>query len=356
VTDETQEEQMARRITCFEDYRVGEKGETSGRTITEADLVHFAGLTGDFCPAHVDRDMMMSSSHGERLAHGFFVNSLVVGFLSWHAPYLTGRDIPNAYLRSLTSRFPEGIGVGDTVRFHWSIVKKAEDPDLPGFGVVKTDFRFINQGGGISAEGTVATGVRMRDAADVRPPFTPGPAWEYEEWVSDFDKVHFYEDFKVGTGEKSGGRVVTEADVVSYMALVGDYDRLYTDPVYSKETLFGEVIVPPMLVVDYMGLYLRDGSYFNLKRAFSAYQGHLGDEITFIAPARIGDVLYAIVKIESARISKTKPDRGILVLAHQLVNQRDEALAEIRLATTIPVRAANKIEPKETMWVMHTIK
>jgi acyl dehydratase len=111
-----------------------------------------------------------------------------------------------------------------------------------------------------------------------------------------------------------------------------------------------------MLVADFVGLGLRDGSYFNIKKPFVPYAGHLGDDITFIAPARIGDVVYVIFKIESARISKTKPDRGVLVLAQQVVNQRNESLVEVRLATTVPVRAAMSVEPKETMWVLHDIK
>ncbi|MBN2062275.1 MAG: MaoC family dehydratase N-terminal domain-containing protein [Deltaproteobacteria bacterium] len=347
---------MKKRIVYFEEIEVGERGETCGRTFTEGELVQFAGLSGDFCPPHMDLSMMSQTGYGERIAHGFFTNSLATGLLSWHAPYLTGRDTSMAYLRSLTSRFPVGLRVGDTIRFHWSIKEKIEDHDLPGLGIVKVAFQFVNQQGGIAAEGEISAGIRMRGAEGLKPQFRPGEAWDYEEWDPDFDKVHYYEDFTVGKGEKSGGRVVTEADVVSYMSLMGDYDRVYTDPDYAKESLYGERIVPPMLVADFVGMSLRDCSYFNLKKPFVPYAGHLGDDITFIAPARIGDTLYTILKIESARISKTKPDRGVQIIGHQVVNQRNEALVDIRLATTVPVRAAMKTEVTETMWVLHEIK
>jgi acyl dehydratase len=261
-----------------------------------------------------------------------------------------------AYLRNLTSRFPAGLRVGDTIKFHWSVVEKNEDNDLPGFGIVKTSFRFVNQKGDIAAEGDLTSGIRMRDAAGVKPVFKPGAAWDYNEWDPDFEKIHYYEDFTVGKGEKSGGRVVTEADVVNYMNLLGDYDRLYIDPAYAKDGLYGERIVPPMLVADFVGMSLRDCSYFNLKKPFVPYAGHLGDDITFIAPARIGDTLYTILKMISARVSTTKPDRGVQIVGHQVVNQRNEALVEIRLATTVPIRAAIKTEVKETMWVLHNIK
>lgn len=347
---------MKKGIIYFEDFQVGEIGETCGRTFTAGELVQFAGLSGDFCPPHMDLSMMADTGYGERIAHGFFTNSLATGLLSWHAPYLTGRDISTAYLRRLTSRFPVGLRVGDTVKFHWSIKEKSENPDLPGFGIVKTAFQFVNQQGGIASEGEVATGVRMKDAVGVKPSFKPGAPWDYEEWNPDYEKVYYYEDFKEGQGEKSGGRVVTEADVVSYMGLMGDYDRVYMDPLYAEQSLFGERIVPPMLVADFVGMSLRDCAYFNLKKPFVPYAGHLGDDVIFIAPARIGDVLYTILKILSVRISQNKPDRGVLVMGHQVVNQRNEALVEIRLATTVPVRAAMKVEPKETMWVLHNIK
>ena len=113
--------------------------------------------------------------------------------------------------------------------------------------------------------------------------------------------------------------------------------------------------MPPMLVADFVGCILRDGTYFQLKKPFVPYAGHLGDDITFIAPAKIGDVVYNIFRIESARISKSKPDRGILVFGKQVINQRDEVLVEIRMATIIPVKAATP-GAQETMWVPHTIK
>jgi acyl dehydratase len=347
---------MSSKILYFEDFKAGEEGETCGRTFTEGDLVQFAGISSDFCPPHMDRHMMSSTPYGERISHGFFLNSLATGMLSWHAPHLTGRDNPTSYLRSLVSHFPVGMRVGDTVKFRWSIQEKKEDPSMPGFGIVKTAFQFINQDGGMAAEGTLTSGVKMKSSAGAKLQIKPAAAFQYDEWDVDFNRVYYYEDFIVGKGEKTGGRVITETDVVNYMALMGDYDRLYTDPLYARDSLFGERIVPWMLVADFVGLGLRDGSYFNIKKPYVPYAGHLGDDIIFIAPARIGDVLQVIFKIESARLSRTKPDRGVLILAQQVVNQRNEALVEVRLATTVPVRAGMTVEPKETMWVLHNIK
>lgn len=348
---------MSKEILYFEDYPVGEEGETCGRTFTEGDLVQFAGIAMDFCPPHMDRHMMASMPYGERIGHGYFLNSLATGMLSWHAPYIVGRDTPTAYLHSLSSRFPAGLRIGDTVKFHWSIKEKAEDPDLPGFGIVKTFFQFINQDGASAAEGTVTTGVRMKNSDEsVKPSFKPGIPWEFEEWNPDPNKVHYFEDFEIGKGEKTGSRVITETDVVNFMGLVGDYDRIYLDAEYAKGTLFGERIVPPMLTASLVGLTLRDGSHFNIKKPFTPFAGHLGDDFSFLAPARIGDIVHCIFKIESARVSKTKPERGIAVLGTQVVNQRDEVLVETHLADILPVRAALPTEQYETLWVLHSIK
>jgi acyl dehydratase len=347
---------MNNKIVYYEDIPVGEQGETCGRTFTEGDLVQFASVASDFCPPHMDRSMMSKTGYGERIGHGFYLNSLATGMLSWHAPYLVGRDTKMAYLRTLSSRFPAGLRMGDTLKFHWHIKEKSKDPDLKGFGIVTTEFKFINQDERVSAEGTITSGVRMKNSPTAKPPLKPGKAWEFDEWNIDFDKVHFYEDFEVGSGEKTGGRIITETDVVNYMGLMGDYDLIYTDPTYAKDSFYGNTIVPPMLLADFVGLTLRDGSYFNIKKPFVPFAGHLGDDITFIAPAKIGDIVYATFKILSKRVSSSKPDRGILVLGHQIVNQKNEALTEIQLASIIPVKAAMKEIPTETEWVLRTIK
>jgi 3-hydroxybutyryl-CoA dehydratase len=344
------------RILYFEDYPVGEEGETCGRTFTEGDLVQFAGTAMDFCPPHMDKQMMSTTPYGERIGHGYFLNSLATGMFSWHAPYIVGRDTPTAYLRSLVSTFPAGLRIGDTVKFRWSIKEKTPDPEMPGFGIVETTYQFVNQNGGIASDGTVTTGVRMKDAKDTRLQIKKVKPWEYKEWNPDFGKLHYYEDFTVGEGEDTGGRVISEADVVNFMGLIGDYDRIYLDPEYAKSTLFGERIVPPMLTTILVGLSLRDGSYFNIKKPFTPYAGHLGDEIYFIAPAKIGDVVHNVFKIESARVSKSKPDRGILALGTQVVNQRNEVLVETHLATLVPVKAAFPNEEHESMWVLHEVK
>ena len=63
----------------FEDFAIGERMVTRGRTITEADLVQFAGLTGDYNPMHTDAHFMGKSQFGQRIAHGMLTLSYAVG-------------------------------------------------------------------------------------------------------------------------------------------------------------------------------------------------------------------------------------------------------------------------------------
>jgi acyl dehydratase len=65
--------------TFFEDFAIGDEFITPGRTVTEADVMLFAGLTGDYNRIHTDAEYMKSSMFGERIAHGLLGLSLVHG-------------------------------------------------------------------------------------------------------------------------------------------------------------------------------------------------------------------------------------------------------------------------------------
>src|SRR4051812_49892453 len=65
----------------FDSLAVGDSFATGGRTVTEADVVSFACLTGDRHPQHTDREWAASSLFGERVAHGMLVASLALGML-----------------------------------------------------------------------------------------------------------------------------------------------------------------------------------------------------------------------------------------------------------------------------------
>jgi acyl dehydratase len=93
----------------FEDVEVGQKWESLGRTITQADLVNFAGLSGDFNPIHIDHDFAATTPFRQPIAHGLLILSIASG-LGLYAPPM--RTLAFLELREWHMREP--VFIGDT--------------------------------------------------------------------------------------------------------------------------------------------------------------------------------------------------------------------------------------------------
>ena len=61
----------------FEDFQVGQRFTTPARTVTEADVVNFAGVSGDYNPIHTDAEFAKNTPFGQRIAHGLYTASLI---------------------------------------------------------------------------------------------------------------------------------------------------------------------------------------------------------------------------------------------------------------------------------------
>src|SRR5262245_36962052 len=130
----------------------------------------------------------------------------------------------------------------------------------------------------------------------------------------------YYEDYTVGDEFITPARTVTEADVVLFAGLSGDYNRLHTDAEYGKGSLFGERIAHGLLGLAIVsGLGYRSGIDPDGALAF------LGLSWTFCAPIKFGDTIHAVFQIASLRETST-PDRGIVVEAIRVLNQRGEVV------------------------------
>jgi acyl dehydratase len=110
----------------FEDIVVGERRETVGRTITEADIVLHAGQTGDFFPHHMDAEWMATQPAGRRIAHGTLILSVAVGMT---AGDINPQSMSYGYDRI---RFIRPVFIGDTIHVTAEITEKAEHPKRPG--------------------------------------------------------------------------------------------------------------------------------------------------------------------------------------------------------------------------------
>lgn len=122
----------------FETVDVGDTDQTEARTITEADVVNFAGVSGDFNHLHTDAERMADSQFGQRIAHGTLVFSIATGLL-WQSRSETERESLVAFYGVDNLRFVGPVVFGDTVHVETEVVEKREKPDHPvAAGVLHT--------------------------------------------------------------------------------------------------------------------------------------------------------------------------------------------------------------------------
>ena len=121
----------------FEALEVGQEFATRGRTVTEADVVGFASLTGDWHPQHSDAQWASASPFGERIAHGMLVVSLAVGLV----PFDPGRVVALRQVSQATFKRP--VRFGDTVHVEGRIAELT--PVSPEAGLVTFTWSIVNQ-------------------------------------------------------------------------------------------------------------------------------------------------------------------------------------------------------------------
>src|SRR5215207_1686937 len=147
----------------FEELRVGDTLVTHRRTVTEADIVNFAGISGDYFYAHMDDIAAKESLFERRVAHGYFVLSAAAGLFVDPAP---GPVLANYGLESL--RFTKPVYIGDTIQAKLTCKQKTAKetpPDGVPQGVVAWDVEVTNQANETVAVYTILTLVkRLVDA------------------------------------------------------------------------------------------------------------------------------------------------------------------------------------------------
>jgi len=122
----------------FEEYTEGGIRETTGRTITETDIVMHAGQTGDFFPHHMDAEWCKTQPFRERIAHGTLIFSVAVGMT---ATLINEVAFSYGYDRL---RFIKPVFIGDTIKVKVSI-KEKKPYKKPGMGLVTELVEVFNQ-------------------------------------------------------------------------------------------------------------------------------------------------------------------------------------------------------------------
>ena len=146
----------AQPAVFFEDLSVGREFTSPGRTVTEADIVIFAGLSGDYNVLHTDAEHMKSSIFGERIAHGLLGLSIQQGLAARGEPAAA-----HGLLSALKWKFKGPIKIGDTVHVLSRIAGKKDGPDA-GRGLVTVERRLVNQRGEVVQEGETEHVVERR--------------------------------------------------------------------------------------------------------------------------------------------------------------------------------------------------
>ncbi|BCV23741.1 MaoC family dehydratase [Gelria sp. Kuro-4] len=118
----------------YEDIKVGEKASFT-KTVTEADVVAFAGITGDFNPVHINAEYAKKSFFKERIAHGI----LTAGFIS--AALGTQLPGPNSIYLKQDLSFTAPVKLGDTVTATVEVTAKRDDKKLITLSTVATNQR-----------------------------------------------------------------------------------------------------------------------------------------------------------------------------------------------------------------------
>jgi len=133
----------------FEEFEVGQKMISPGRTITESDIVGFAGLSGDYNLIHTDAEYSKSSPFGARVAHGLLGLSIASG-LALRTGVLEGTVI--AFREIVSWKFVKPVFIGDTIHVEMEIVETKAMRRLGG-GKVELLFDVQNQNGETTMKG-----------------------------------------------------------------------------------------------------------------------------------------------------------------------------------------------------------
>jgi oxepin-CoA hydrolase/3-oxo-5,6-dehydrosuberyl-CoA semialdehyde dehydrogenase len=139
----------------FDELAVGDSLLTHRRTVSEADIVAFGGISGDYFYMHFDEIAAKESPFGKRIAHGYFVLSAAAGLFVSPAK---GPVLANYGLDTL--RFVKPVGIGDTIQARLTCKRKTDKParrDQPGQGVVAWDVQVTNQHGDLVASYDILT-------------------------------------------------------------------------------------------------------------------------------------------------------------------------------------------------------
>ena len=144
----------------YEDIEEGWEVISPGRTMTEADIVNFAGLSGDFNIIHTDAEATKITPFGQRIAHGLLGLSIASGLAARNPGAERHRLV--AFL-GMTWDFRNPVFIGETI-YVKQVVAAKRTISKPGLGIITFDVQVVNQRGELCQEGQWKVMYMMRNA------------------------------------------------------------------------------------------------------------------------------------------------------------------------------------------------
>lgn len=154
---------MSDATLYFEDVVEGSVFMSPGRTVTEADIVAFAGVSGDFNPIHLDAESAASNRYGQRVAHGLLGLSMATGLLDRIGVF--GRSMV-AMLQIDSWKFVAPIFIGETVRLELTILSTRLTKSGTT-GIVVRQLRLLGRDDSVLQEGKITVMIACRNPAPV---------------------------------------------------------------------------------------------------------------------------------------------------------------------------------------------
>lgn len=151
----------APRGMYFEEFEIGLEIRTAARTITETDIVSFAGLSGDFNFIHTDAEAVKATPFGRRVAHGMLVASIATG-QAVQQGFIDGTTLA---FRELTWKFTKPVFIGDTIHVQVKITETKAMARMGG-GLVTFEARVVNQNGDVVHKGEWRMLIKSRPEAE----------------------------------------------------------------------------------------------------------------------------------------------------------------------------------------------
>ena len=323
----------------FEDFNLGEVIQTRARTVTEADIMQYAGLCWDTQREHTNAEFARKSPFGER------IGQQQLGLLIAHGLIGCSRVLENTLysVLRLEWHYLSPIKIGDTLHVKMSVADKRPLATAES-GLVTFDFETINQREQIvhQVRRTTAVVCRARGSKPAQPP----RRCEYRfQGLSDLGPAHarhtptvpksasadraappqnkkertvkgkYYEEFELGEELVTEARTIAEADVINYTMLSWDNDPLHTDAEFGRSSGLGGIVAPLLLPIVFA-----NGLGATLGYLAGTNRGALGDWWELVHPARIGDTLHFRQIVVEKKDAKD-PETGIVTYGMEMVNQ-----------------------------------